>query len=326
MTYALLAIFIPSFFFAVRYGIGTDYYSYIRNYELIRSGNETRMEWGYEYLNKIVASLGGDIEIVFFIIGLLMMLFIYLTLKNYCHVISPGIGMFVFMLLYYQMSFNTVRQAVTMAIVLYSIRFIKDRKLIKFTLLIVLASGFHNSALLFLPIYFIYALIGKKNRTLSRILIYTVTAIIVLSLDRILIPILGAVPELDYYIKYLEEESTTEGIGFLVRSLPFLFIGFYVYKYIGERDRSFILYFSIFIIGMLLNFSRFVGADFISRISLNFEVAQVLLIPYFFRCLNNRGEFLLSWALFCYLIFHWWYVFFYIGSHGTYPYEWIFNK
>ncbi|KYG30595.1 EpsG family protein [Alkalihalobacillus trypoxylicola] len=323
----IIMITLPSFLFAVRYGIGTDYYSYLNSFEQVRNGNSIRLEWGYEGLNKIVAFLGGEVELVFFITGIIMFSFIFLALKNYRNILSPGIGMFMFMLLYYQMSFNTVRQVVTMSIVLYSMKFIKERQLIKFTILIIFASGFHNSALLFFPVYFIYELIGKKNRGVYKFFLYFLILAAIFSMDKILLPVLSLNPELDYYVKYLENDKTLDtGLGFLIRSLPFLIIGFYLFKFLKIRDRFLIFYSSIFIISLLFKFTAFVGADYINRLSWNFEVVLIVLIPYYIRVLNNRGETFLSWLLLCYVILHWYYIYIYIGSHGSFPYQWIFNN
>lgn len=322
---ALIAILCPTFFFSVRYGIGTDYESYIRIFNLISTGQDTRMEWAYFLINKTVAYFGGSIEVVFFLVGIIMFLFIYLTLKDHRKVISPGLGMFIFILFYYQMSFNTIRQVVAVAVLLYSFKFIKDRYFIRFLLLIILASGFHISSLIMIPVYFIYNLIGKQQRRITRLLFYTVTLLIVIGLDKLLIPILSNVESLNYYLKYLDQESTLEsGFGFIIRQLPFLAVGFYLYTYIGKYDKNFSFYYFMFIVSILFGFTRFVGADYIGRISLNFEIILVLLIPYLVRVLNNRRELFISWLLVCYIVIHWWYIYVYVGSHGTIPYQWIF--
>ena len=71
----ILAILIPTFFFSVRYGIGTDYFNYLALYSDVYNGIDIKIEWAYKYLSKFVASFGGSIEVLFFIVSLIMILF-----------------------------------------------------------------------------------------------------------------------------------------------------------------------------------------------------------------------------------------------------------
>lgn len=323
----ILAILIPTFFFSVRYGIGTDYFNYLALYSDVYNGIDIKIEWAYKYLSKFVASFGGSIEVLFFIVSLIMILFIYLTLKDNHKIISPGVGMFVFMLLYYQYSFNIMRQMIAASIILYSIKYIKDRKFIKFMLFIFIASGFHITALIMVPIYFLYELLGKKKRKLISSITFLIALVVVLSLDKILIPILNRFESLQQYIWYLEIKSSVDpDLGFILYELPILFLGVYLYKKMERSEKNFNIYFSIYILGIIFEFSKLIGSDHISRLSINFEIVLVLLIPYFIRILNNRKELFISWLLLCYVVFQWWYSFIYLGNTETYPYQWIFNR
>lgn len=326
LFFLFFAAVIPSFFAAVRDGIGTDYHAYISIFEEARTSSESRIEWIYYYINFVVAKLGGEVEVVFFIGALLLFLFVYFSLSKRCEVLSPGIGMFVFMLMYYQMSLNATRQVIAMAIILYSIKFIEERKFLKFSILIIIASGFHNSALIFFPIYFLYETLFKTKKKFLRYTLYLSILVVILCLNSILVPILSGDDELKYYLKYLDDSNTGSNITFLIRHLPFIIIGMYLYRYNKIKDQRFSFYYSIYIISIILKFTSFVGAKYIDRISWNFEIVLVLLIPYFIRFLNKRGEVFISWFLICYIVVYWWYLYIFTGSHETYPYQWIFNK
>jgi len=112
----LLTLFIPSFFAGVRYGIGTDYFAYERIFNNLKCGYEVRTEFGYNLINYLIAKLGGNIQHVFFVVSLLTILFMYLSLYEYKDKISVGLGIFVFMLLYYQSSYNVVRQFLAVSV------------------------------------------------------------------------------------------------------------------------------------------------------------------------------------------------------------------
>lgn len=320
----LIIITLPSFFYAIRYGIGTDYYSYIFIFEEAKNKFDSRIEWGYYGINYLVGGLGSNVEVAFFIVSVIMFTFIFLSLKESKQFISPGIGMFVFMLFYYQMSFNISRQVIAMSILLFSLKYVESRKFIKFIFFIILASSFHISSLVFFPIYFLYSIIIEYNKKAYKYVLYLLVLLIVFNLDKLFIPIINNFNDLEYYSKYLQREDTNFDVGFLIRNLPLIVIGFYVLKKNGLKHKKYNLYFSLFIISIFLNFTSFLGTQYISRIALMYGIIVVILIPYMIKLLNSRKEVFLSWLLLCYIVFHWWYIYIYVGSHGTYPYQWIY--
>lgn len=64
---------------------------------------------------------------------------------------------------YYEISFTLMRQVIAMAILLFSFDALKDKKLIKFILIVLLASLFHQMALVFLLAYPV-SLLNEKNK------------------------------------------------------------------------------------------------------------------------------------------------------------------
>ena len=67
---------------------------------------------------------------------------------------------------FYFYSFTQIRQYIAIAIFLCAIKYIEEKKPIKYVLLICIAAGFHKIALLYLPVYFIgYISFEKKTYT-----------------------------------------------------------------------------------------------------------------------------------------------------------------
>ena len=322
----LVTIILPSFFYAVRYGIGTDYFNYAAAFDRLQStAFEGRFEWAYVSLNLIVGHLGGNLEVLFFITAIIMISFLYFALCEYSNMISVGFAMFTYMLLFYQMSFNMVRQSVAMIICLYSIKFIQRRQLLKFTLIIILALGFHNSVLVFIPVYFLYMYLGKEKNQISRLSIYILTIVGVLSIDKVLTKILKAIPQLSYYLVHLQNETGEFTFNYLIRHAPFIILGLLLYKCIKRRDERYIFLFSIYIISLLLKLSGLVGAQYINRISLNFEIVIVLLVAYYVNYFNKTKQIFASIAIVVYLLIYWYYMYILTLSHGTFPYQSIFG-
>lgn len=105
-------------------------------------------------IGKVVYELGGSFRTYIIMISIVTIILISYTIYRYSADFCLGIWIFV-ALGYYSFGLTGIRQALAMAIVIYSCRYIwKDRNsFIKFGLCIVLAACFHATALAFLVVY-----------------------------------------------------------------------------------------------------------------------------------------------------------------------------
>lgn len=148
--------------------VGADYKTYIHLYDAIRTNTLTaqELEWlspGYRILNTIFAFFFGNNYWIFFsFITFLTLFFLYKAIWNESK--NPMLSLFMFLsfCLYYQF-FNQFRQMLAIAIVLYSYKYLKNKNIIKYIFFILLATSFHKSALIMIPIYWISMIkINKK--------------------------------------------------------------------------------------------------------------------------------------------------------------------
>lgn len=322
----VITLLIPSFFAGVRYGIGTDYFSYQEIFEKVKYGYDIRQEIGYKVINYLIYWIGGDIQLVFFVISFFTILFIYLSLYDHKDKISVGFGMFVFMLLYYQYSYNGIRHALAMAISLYSIKYIYKRNLIKFLFFTILSISFHMTAILIFPLYFLYDIIGKKRSLIFSVIFFMIFFIMVLNYEKILLPIIGNISSLEYYEVYLNtKEQYSFGIGILVLNLPYILPGMIFLKDLNVYENNFLLYYSFLILGVLLKFSGYFGSQYVNRIAMNFLIVTVILVPYYIRISKYKQTKILSYLIILFIIANWIYNYIYLGSSETVPYKWIYS-
>lgn len=175
----LFIIYITAGFFSgFRYEVGVDYNSYIRAYNDILSGfNSGYFEPGNVWLIQIIDSMGGTAQLYLLIMALATNILIYFFViqnsKNY--VISTLFYLLVS--LFYTASFNAVRQYLTIAIFLYAIRFIKERKLFHYMLTIIFGSFFHLSIIITIPLYFFL----RKKYNIYQYIGYGAIILVVLS-------------------------------------------------------------------------------------------------------------------------------------------------
>lgn len=326
--FAWNAVLIPSVIAGLRYGIGTDYLAvYLPEFQKLQQNPDygSRMEFGYVLLNKLVAALGGGFQFLLFLVSFLTVLFFYLGLKQYREEISVGLGMFIFMLLYYQLSYNMVRQAAAMSIVFYALRYIVGRRFWKYCLFLLLASAFHASSLLFLPFYFLYFLYGKEQYRFVRGISYLLIVVLALNYNTILYPVFKSVDSLSYYANYFRATKAFEwSIGIFARTLPFLLPGLMLYKKLKEQNRLLLL-FNLVFLGCIIRLTAYTTVYYTERIALYFLLPQVVLVPWYCRQLKKRKQSWLGAVILACVVFLWIYDFFMMGVGETVPYVSVFS-
>ena len=133
----------------------TYYYGYVRiqNYGSILAAIQgSRYEVGYTCLCYIL----NKINLSFLEMQILVSLFIYTSFLKFFkrYSVNFSFSCFIFLSLRYAMStMNVTRMWVAVAILLYSIQYIQDRKLLRFCLIVCVSSLFHVTALVFLLLY-----------------------------------------------------------------------------------------------------------------------------------------------------------------------------
>lgn len=325
--FAFLTILIPSSFAGLRYGIGTDYFSYQNAFYKIKSNLYVESEFLYLFINKFIAYIGLEFQLVLFITSFITTLFIYLALRNFKAYIYISIGMFVYMLLYYQISFNAIRQIAAMAILLYSVKFIINRNFIKFTIFVIIAMGFHKTAVLFFPLYILYYIYSSHKYRIIKIASFTLLIILMINFSNILYPFFSNIEALSYYAEsYLKSERGFQlGLGIFVRTLPFIFAGYLFRKEIlKKKEITFV--FNVVIIGSITLLSAYSSVNFTERISYYFYSFLIIFIPYILKLSFTNKRFYIGLMVLITVILIWYLDFIYLGRNETIPYQWIINK
>ncbi len=166
--------------------------------------NTTRYETGYIVLNRIIALLTDDVQWLFVVVATFSMVVLYKLIVKESR--DPVLSVFLFIslrFLYFMMS--GLRQGIAIFLCVIAYRFIKQRKLIPFVLLVLLASQFHMTAILFLIAYPLSYL--RFNNTNVAVVTF-VGVLVFLMFNQILTPVLGILPE--YYSGYTESVRFAE--------------------------------------------------------------------------------------------------------------------
>ena len=112
-------------------------------------------EKGYILLNKFIGSIYQDWQFLLFVCAVLSIVPFIFYMKRKSEI--PLLSIFVLMgLPAFLMPYSGLRQAIAIGITVCSVKFIEDKKLIKFALTIFFASFFHYTSIFFLVAYPFY--------------------------------------------------------------------------------------------------------------------------------------------------------------------------
>ena len=122
-------------------------------------------EFGYVGLNWLIAHITNNRYIFIFCYTICMYAIIIECFKKYAK--NYYLASILFMALVFFFSFTYLRQMFAAAIIGLSIKYIIERKFLRFCVILLVAFSFHNSAIIFFPMYFI----ANKKYSKSKILI-----------------------------------------------------------------------------------------------------------------------------------------------------------
>jgi len=265
---SFLILFLPA---ALR-GNGVDQVNYYVRYQTyISQGMEYIKSYRGEteplYLlaNYIAKALGG-FQWLYILEAGFCLFFVYKAFARKIDDIHLGIAMMTFSGFFYMYLYGLVRMSFAFGLVMYSFRYLEERNLRKYSMFILLATGFHYSAIVMLIVYAVcvakeYRLDTKK--TLLRMIFGGIGIAAFFAMTTVIMRYRNVFPWLGRYSLYFETEANWRTVFSATVLLPLLFILFNEGKYIRKRKRFANIYISmalliipIIIASIFLNFAR----------------------------------------------------------------------
>lgn len=149
-------------------GIDTDGYvvlfNQIKDFGLRDSFLYLSFEKGYVVLNYLIGAVLGNVQWLLAVVSLVISLAFALYIYRYSE--NVVVSTFLYIVLIFSATMNISRQYLAIAFIIFALKYVYDKKIIPTILLIIIASLFHYSALLFIPISILATpkiRIGKKH-------------------------------------------------------------------------------------------------------------------------------------------------------------------
>ena len=328
----LLSVLIISIFTALRdLNIGTDIQTYaIWEFNDAIASNDLAdfvinrlgiMEPFYSVLNYIVSCFTNNIHWLLFIIAILIYGFTLAGLYKYNSKIAVWMGWACFLFIFYGDTLNMLRQSIAISICFWGFHYVLDLKDKRFWVTLFIAFLFHNSAIIFIPIYFLYKVLIRRNTFFFdvSIILCFIFAICYYQLFLELFMNIGLLPE--KFIRYISYGFNLE-VNPIILRLPFIVFALCFYKQFVFKDSVYskaesTLYILMLIFDMISCQLRSILVP-LYRISLYFGIYKLIVYSRIYFITKNK--FFMGTMLLIFLIALWIYQNVVQGNNEIYPY------
>lgn len=210
-------------------------------------------ELGYVYLNVLLSNLTANRYIFIFILTLIIYVLYFLNLKRYAS--DYRIALLLFLGLLFFFTFTYLRQMIGVGITGLSLKYVYERKLLKFVVFVLLAALFHNSAIILFPAYFI----PSRKYSVGIVLVFMIVCFLI-GLSGVSSSLFEAYSSTsgleDRTNRYIEDTSGFR-IAYLLEAVFFLWIILGNYTKVGnDKQQTVLLNLSLAFCAILLLFIR----------------------------------------------------------------------
>ena len=266
---------------SIRYNLGQDYHTYLHIYKTPNA--QLRFEFLFRWLNQGFNYYKLPYPYLFGISSFITMLAVFIASKKYSEKMFLSIYLY-FSIYYLYWVFSVVRQGISNSIILLSVSFIENKKLLQVSIITIIAYGFHQSGILLIFFYFLNYIKFEKN------------SILVFLIITIIIGQSGILNHLIFLNPYLKGYSThgnyTENISILsFNVLNRLIVFFFIWLY-SDQIKSKVKYgetlINVYFWGIFLYFLLgSISGNIATRLSGVVKTFDIFLLPALIKVETN---------------------------------------
>lgn len=299
--YVMLACAVLVLFAGLRYRVGNDYGNYIGSFDVtwqeVWQHIITFREPGFEIIAYLSRFIYNDYVSMFFCMSLFTVALNVKTISKYTESAFISFLLYIFIGAWHG-SFNGIRQYAAAAIIFAGHRFILHKKFWKYALVVLLASAFHLTALIMLPMYFVLS----KKLTVKNIIMLVVIAIAMRYSYEFFFGIMSAIKGNDQtQYAYMKESVTFFRI--LVAFAPIALALLVRKDFFEDKENTF--YFTMLLLNATFMFATS-GSAYLARVGIYTDIYATLAFPKMLKGMKKSDQMLLM-VLILALYFIFWY-------------------
>lgn len=329
----ILIALLPSILGGVRdYSIGTDIRVYGNTwfylarsssnlFSLLGTASASSIGALYAIFNFVVSRFTNNPHWFYFWYCFVENIIVLIALRENRKLISITSGWATYLLLFYNLNFNMLRQGMALVILLLGFKYVREEKFLRFLLVVLFAYLFHSTAIIALLVYIVYLITAHKNNTnnwIQMILIYICSTVFILSFESISQFLLNAGLLSTRYAIYLNSDNVAIGRSYIF----YLFI-FIVCILSVKSEKDTIFNFFEIITFICIAFSILVKISYLFRVINYFSIYLCFGIPYVFekksRIVLNGINFR-PLIMYIFLIGYWLIIYVFLGYQSTVPF------
>lgn len=260
----------------IRWNIG-DTYFYKHSYRLVGLGYDIGYEYAFNRLIVELNKISSDPQLLLLVTALITNLFILKAIKKYSTYFELSVYLYITSG-YYLGTMNGIRQTLTASFFFYfGIKYIIEKKFIKFLILLGILSLFHSSAPYLLICYFL----GNEKPWSKKIGLFICASLVGAVFYSMLLGVGGAV--IGEFSSYLTDfnEGGAHIIRVIVSAVP-VALAFYKRKVLARKWK----FSNVFINISLLNFIFMIFALhnwIFARFNMYLSLVNLVLLPYIIK-------------------------------------------
>jgi len=241
-------------------------------------------------LINVVAGQLGDFQYVYIISAFIALFFTYKSFARKVNELSLATCVFLFSTLFYSNLFGLTRMCIAVGIVTYAYRYIEEKNFKVYLIYIIAAALFHYSAIIMVPLYFIFKgnpLVDSTTKNFKKNIMSLGLLLGVFLIFGFAVQNFSNLPWLGRYAQYFEGTSLSvinNAAGqYLLIILLFRFGG-----KITQNEKYGSIYINMFITMIIF----LLGSVFVSFMRLTYFLypASYYLYAYIIRCFDNPKE------------------------------------
>lgn len=259
--------------------VGTDtvrYFNHIFNWQN-NIANKYPTEPGLRFLSKFSNLIVQGPQFTILVVAVItnaLIVFRLWTLRSY---ISFSFAIFIYTTTYYAMTFSGIRQWIAVAIIFFGSKYIFKLKYVKFSIIVLIASLFHNTAILALILPILDMLSSKFKYKKQRLIFALLIFLSPLLLGGIII-IESKINLLNQYSGYFKNINWSNSTGIVIWVK--LIIGLLLYLFFNKKkfyDPDFyVRIYNVYFCGLLISLPGFYILN-LSRIGLYFTIFETIM-------------------------------------------------
>jgi len=293
--------------------VGIDTYAYERRFNTYRFMTleeifNNSQEIGFSLLIRVVDFFTDEYHLFVLICAIITIVPIIISISK-CSV-NPFLSVFLFITFdYYTFMFSGMRQGIAYALCIFSYIFIRDRKFIKYLVVVLLAAQFHKSAYFFLPAYFITQVKIDKKAIISMAVMFVLVYVFKGRMFNYVVEMM--------YDSY--EITNTNPFGILVLILTMTILGIMFKENALRKDKTFNCCLMLLCVGAVLLPFISIGTN-AKRMVEYYCIFQIFVIPGILNGIENENLRVLANMAIIIGAFALWSLYLTIDTYYTVPY------